>query len=239
MSAGYFSRLAQRARGESGGIRPVVQPLYAGQPIWIDEQEESESRPGSSSRRAPERPAKTQAPASPVRQTEPGLPLLRPVEIREVETHARVIHENFPAAPPQQSIPPAQPTAVPIRAEAAPPAESPGRPERPARAGEREDGPRLDPANVPPRPPAPVVARADAPLLPLQPPDKPAAHSPVSEERREPEHTEPAPPPLRIHIGRIEVRAIQPPPPVPAPRVDPHPAMSLDEYLRRLNEERR
>jgi hypothetical protein len=43
---------------------------------------------------------------------------------------------------------------------------------------------------------------------------------------------------VHVSIGRIEVRAAfqgHAPPPA-APRADPHPSMTLDEYLRRLNE---
>lgn len=44
----------------------------------------------------------------------------------------------------------------------------------------------------------------------------------------------PAAPPIRVSIGRVEVRLVAPPaPPSPSPPSQPKPAMSLDEYLRR------
>lgn len=49
----------------------------------------------------------------------------------------------------------------------------------------------------------------------------------------------PAPPTVRVNIGRVEVRAITPPPARAARRTTParpSPALSLDEYLRRRNE---
>ncbi len=51
--------------------------------------------------------------------------------------------------------------------------------------------------------------------------------------------SEPAPI-IRVSIGRIEVRAVMPPALPPAPRATPPPpSLSLDDYLKRLNEERR
>ena len=61
---------------------------------------------------------------------------------------------------------------------------------------------------------------------------------------REPRMAEPEPPAptIRVAIGRIEVRAITPPPPPPTQRpapAQPGPALSLDDYLKQRNGERR
>jgi hypothetical protein len=53
--------------------------------------------------------------------------------------------------------------------------------------------------------------------------------------------SEPPAPPIRVAIGRIEVRAIAPPPTPPARRetpARPGPTLSLDDYLKQRNEER-
>jgi hypothetical protein len=48
------------------------------------------------------------------------------------------------------------------------------------------------------------------------------------------------PPTIRITIGRVEVRAVQPAPIAPAhPTLRPAPALTLDDYLKRRNEARR
>ena len=51
----------------------------------------------------------------------------------------------------------------------------------------------------------------------------------------------PAAPTIEITIGRVEVRAVQPPAPAPRPKTtSPHaPALSLEEYLRNQNGGRR
>lgn len=240
MSAGYFARLARRARGEAGGIRPVVAPLYAGQAGLFKNEGENGGKAETSRLSPVPSPVKDQPDGTRTHLNQPGAVILHPVETRTVETHTRVVHEETRAEPARQSEPPeAKPTAAPARAEAALPAGTPARPPSPAKTVEGDEVRRSQPASIAPTPPAPAPAHADVPLLPLQPPEQPAAHAAEREASRAVEQAEPEPPSLRIHIGRIEVRAIQPPPPAPAPRVDPHPAMSLDEYLRRLNEERR
>jgi hypothetical protein len=53
----------------------------------------------------------------------------------------------------------------------------------------------------------------------------------VLKPREESNHAEP--PVVRIHIGRIDVRAITPPPPQPASKPAPaQPRLTLDDYLR-------
>ena len=54
--------------------------------------------------------------------------------------------------------------------------------------------------------------------------------------------SEPPAPTIRVAIGRIEVRAIAPPPTPPARRetpARPGPTLALDDYLKQRNEERR
>ncbi|HMN62386.1 MAG TPA: hypothetical protein PJ988_18615 [Anaerolinea sp.] len=240
MSAGYFSRLAQRAHGERGGIRPVVAPLYAGQAGLFETEAEVGGRVETSRLPVVSSPMTDQPNRERGLPVQPGAATLHPVETRTVETHTRVIREEVRAETVRQSAPPEErPPAVPARAGPVQPIDPPARPPKDAKAPEGEDDLQRQPARVAPVPPAPEPARADSLLLPLQPPEKTTARPAEREASHAPEGAEPEPPSLRIHIGRIEVRAVQPPPPAPAPRVDPHPAMSLDEYLRRLNEERR
>ena len=59
---------------------------------------------------------------------------------------------------------------------------------------------------------------------------------PIAGVRREP--VPPARPTVQVTIGRIEVRAVQPPPAPPVPRAPVGPRISLDEYLRERNEGR-
>jgi hypothetical protein len=95
-----------------------------------------------------------------------------------------------------------------------------------------------------PTPPTLEVRTVEKLLLPLQPPERPALGGPTpgsTPESANPNSREKSgPPPVRISIGRVEVRAVQAAPGAPANgpalRPEPHPGMSLDEYLRRLNE---
>jgi hypothetical protein len=82
---------------------------------------------------------------------------------------------------------------------------------------------KLSPVPLPPPSPALIRSRPDNSVLPL-----PGESSPIGA------------PTLRIHIGRIEVRAVQAlPAPASHPRAVPKPKLSLDDYLKRRNEGKR
>lgn len=73
----------------------------------------------------------------------------------------------------------------------------------------------------------PATALVQTRVTPAPPPVQPVAPSGPA-------------PIIRVSIGRIEVRAVMPPVLPPAPRATPPPpSLSLDDYLKQLNEERR
>jgi hypothetical protein len=62
---------------------------------------------------------------------------------------------------------------------------------------------------------------------------------PLASRTPEPPAVQPAPQ-IHVSIGRIEVRAVTPPPTAaPQPKPAPTPRMSLDDYLRSQNGDRR
>jgi hypothetical protein len=84
-------------------------------------------------------------------------------------------------------------------------------------------------AAEPPRDREPLLPLALAPVAPIQPaaaPPRTDATLPAGAAAA------PAPPTVRVTIGRIEVRAVTLPAPV-TPRPAVPPALSLEEYLRR------
>jgi hypothetical protein len=140
-----------------------------------------------------------------------------------------------PAVPRPAAPRPAAPTAV--RAEAGtgvplPPSGHPVSPPRTpadAEAGRRDGKDRFGrPADAP----SGRRGELDAPLLPLH---SRRSGEPDTHSRQEPVGRAPAPAgpaPVRVTIGRVEVRATLPArPPAPAPAWQP-PILSLDEYLR-------
>jgi hypothetical protein len=249
MSAGYVERLLARARGENQGIRPVVPALFTppgNRPHDFTLEEVSEprvSQPAASAQvqaqpaagqavpgdghlpgpaeRGPGRPAQDataiqMVPAPAVTQSAAALPTPNPTA------------ERAGGTPPPDTSKPLLPAQVAPHSSRVEPNGQPG------------IQPEAAPAQARPEPPPPPVA--DRLLLPLiQLPQGAPAQSTALARADEKEKPEPAPPSLHISIGRIEVRAVPPPSsaPAPAPRVDPHPALGLDEYLRRLNEEKR
>jgi hypothetical protein len=152
--------------------------------------------------------------------------------------------DEVAAAPPAA---PAPVTAAPV----APPAAG-AMPPRPAAAGEL---PPADPRPPRPRraepPPAPEQAPTPAPEPPLAPADAPRVHlvvpaavSPVRLAAAVPAAVPATVPPpafpeperapvVRVHIGRLEVRAsVQAAPPERSRTAEPPPARSLSDYLR-------
>ncbi len=244
MSSGYIERLLARARGQAGGVRPAAPPLFAPESTLAQELAplEPNEPPGGHASSHP----REQAAAGPT--TEPGS--RQPAQTTPAARQARMEPDPRPAAAPPQNTAPA--TAPP--AAAAPPAEHTALPAltrgvdlqplaAPAHAPDRElPGPAhrdVEPTAQKPKQPTQVLV--EKLLLPLQ--AAPAAASPrpgaANPRSAAGQSQPPAPAPVRISIGRIEVRAVTPAAPAPAPKVDPHPAMGLDEYLRRLNEETR
>ncbi|MBI4928446.1 MAG: hypothetical protein HY835_11820, partial [Anaerolineae bacterium] len=67
MSAGLFARLARRARGETGGLQPLIPPIFAGGPTSTGLVEEEMQTPV----RAQPMPAPTAQP--PPAQPGPGI----------------------------------------------------------------------------------------------------------------------------------------------------------------------
>jgi hypothetical protein len=56
----------------------------------------------------------------------------------------------------------------------------------------------------------------------------------------EPAIADPGPPTIRVTIGRVDVRAVMPAPPVPVAKpVHPRPGLSLDDYLKQRRGEAR
>ncbi len=114
----------------------------------------------------------------------------------------------------------------PVRGATPPPAPSPGA---------RASGDKLEPGATPDRsgspavvPVAPRVVRPRLDDYPERGPREPRAAAP-----------EPSVPEIRVAIGRIEVRAVTPPPPMPPVQLTTPertgPALSLDDYLKQRN----
>jgi hypothetical protein len=124
----------------------------------------------------------------------------------DAEGATRVLRAEASLVASQASLVPSE-TSLPPFGTAAP---SDGRPSRSAEPG--------------------VSARQDARALPLQVMSRPVA----SDLTRGAEPDPPAPT-IRITIGRVEVRAVTPPPAPSRRPARPAPRMSLDEYLRSQN----
>jgi len=154
-------------------------------------------------------------------------------EVEHVRPRAALRVSLEVAAPPAHTAP-VEPGAVPARASEeqrssrALAATPPAQPARSEAVVERPAGQRLEPRSQP----APEAG----------PPRRAAPHAlPVAARTRTPNIETPAAEPSRINvtIGRIEVRAVSPPAPPPAPRQPAGPKISLEEYLRSFQGERR
>jgi hypothetical protein len=255
-SAGLLTQLARRAVAA-----PEVQPRLASRfelaPAAIVEPRQT--APQAPADPAPERPPVVTWPASPALPTAPALAhTSRPAQTPEpelpppsrptaqaaaapVQPQVTVTAQHLlPIAPPTakeagvrgadltQPLP-AGPVARPVQSE--PPREAAGHPEAMA-PRVRSEG--LQALTITP-PPAPGGGAATAPA---QRPDAvrhpPAtAHVPQAPQR---ERLPPAPPPIEITIGRIDVRAVQEAPPAAPRAATPAPAaprtLGLADYLR-------
>jgi len=197
---------------------------------------------------------------SPVGQSHPsdsGSPGRRPSsekEVRRDSSRPRTLHRAEPdatqrgaASTPQRVLPENPPVSAPTVEDESGPAVSHPIGSAVERGRGTRDAPRLSldaqasldvsestPERfAPPDGPLPVAPRTVRP--------QPEGH--LEREPREPGVAAPELPAPTIHvaIGRIEVRAVTPPPTLPARRatpVRPSPALSLDDYLERRNEGR-
>jgi hypothetical protein len=284
----YLTSLVQRARGETGAVRPIVQPVFApgradlpSMPAGIPPEPAAPDALVPPPRaRAAVRPSDAgQIPADvqrPPAQTGPdpaanrvsppppspltGGPqpaaarqdaLQHPINATplfsvakaEVLTGRQAASPASPAAPAQTAgvtpLPLAEArTAFPAAAQPAQQAtDEPSRSNRPA----DQDAPRSAPTREMPRPAA-HVARRQVGRVPASDQIIPV---PRAEDRHEPRPAPgwsaagsqmgppPAPPAIRVSIGRIEVRAVMPVPPPPPPVAVPAaPLVTLDAYLR-------
>lgn len=252
MNTGFLSRLARRARGAESSLRPLIAPLFA-PPMpgaqAVSEVEEVVSPPlargadpqrdlplvRSAEAREDARPPETR-PALSVAPLQPIPPIPTPRPPAQARTPSPPPGPVARAAQPPDIPPPAVTIRHPLSAIDEPSTEA--TPRRPATLVELP----LRAEDIKPEL-ARMELHPEALLLPAQPPQptfNTALEASGSGSAASGEREEPAPPAIRISIGRVEVRAVQPPaPPGASARPEPHPGLSLDEYLRRLNEENR
>jgi len=170
----------------------------------------------------------------------PPEPLALPPE-RTIQTRFEqevVVREQSPAT--ESGMPPQPGDQDPQREPASSPGEEPSG--SPSRRAQRAEEPVLD------ENPVERTIRPRVALVPLQPsePKKLAVPAPIPQALRQsesaPQVESPQDATVRIHIGRIEVRAVSAPQPVQAARVAPPPhgpKLTLDDYLRQRNEGKR
>lgn len=203
-----LSRLAARAVGRGPSAQPYVPVRF--EPGGIEVVDEERVGP-----RGPAGPAQARV-LAPVRP--PGLgamPTTTPEPARHSPVRARPVDRTEPAASLPALAPPPRPAST------ASPAPGGADDRRPAPTAVVDSGPRPHPSL------APVPARP-VPTSPFTPPssthrDPPAATGAATEA-----------PTVRVHIGRLEVRAnLTRVPPTPARAVAPPAAeLSLSDYLR-------
>jgi translation initiation factor IF-2 len=235
----YLARLAERALGVPSGAKPAIAPAFGpgpalpADPLAGSAGGDLEDRAMVPARGAPVHPAPGRPAGPPARP-----PLARP---------------GGPAAqpPPRPSTlaGPAGDRTVPGRwADARPAAADPtpgpaAAGPRPAPAREARPAPPPRPREQPPdRPAPPAVGRppaagrppAPAAVRPRVAPARPAARPARSGVPAGGRPRAAAGPTIRVHIGRVEVRAVVPAAPAPPPRParPPGPRLSLEDYLR-------
>jgi hypothetical protein len=209
----YFQRMAQRAVQKSSSLSPRIPSLYEGSSS--PEVETVETPPPSP------RSEKDELQAAP---TEPWPRRAVAEERLPVAPRLTARGERAPEPRPPESLEPPL-SRAPDRFAPPPPEPPPG----PSRIRETAEPP------VEPRPPQPRAVEA-RPRDRAQPrPNEPEAPQPRALEPRG-EVAAAQPDTIRVHIGRVDVRAIFPAPsPAPAPRqATPRaPALSLDGFLSR------
>jgi hypothetical protein len=234
----YLTRLAARALGRAEVVQPRLPSLFeaAASPA-LDEHVIREAPPRDS---GTIRPAPPWSPGRPVAEpASPGDLSASPGGRPDMPSRVRPAPPADDAEPSSDAAPPPGTAAMFARDRDA------------ARARDAYDGAGLEdgraerrdarpsPADVPPdlaQPVAPPRHRADAtrseardaaPARGLRPA--------VAVERPARENA----PSVRVTIGRVEVRAVAPPPPRPAPARPRAPRLSLEEYVRLRDEGRR
>jgi hypothetical protein len=220
--SGYLQRLAARSVGSPGLASALPrlparfeQPALAGLGLEVADER-------LTSHGAPAAPASHAAgnPRSVGRRLDPGSALRRPGERRPTDT---------PASAPRRAVVAASPaTTAPVAGEPAAGAAATGALDPAAAVGSSPP----TAAIAEPAPSAEPVARVTA-----QPAGR--ARAPLAAERRDARAAQQAasqPPVVRVHIGRLEVRANVQPAPAAAPAAaDPGPAreqLALSAYLR-------
>jgi hypothetical protein len=296
----YLTSLVQRARGETGVVRPIVQPVFAPERADLPSVPAG-TWPGIAGPEIPAPAPRTRAAARPAEagplpvpaplpaeQSGPGDPLspappLSPEANRLYPTPLPPTSGGLQPSPAQQytvehptsanpplsiALPdslagpqtapsPLQPSRTPAVAPLPTPAVRAGMPaiDPPVQQGTGEPGVRRTGQDAPDfasvtgtqHPTAQVAARRQAgrppageQIIPVpREPDRPAARpatAPAPRRAAADNQAAPPPPPaIRVSIGRIEVRAMLPAPPLPAPIPAPAPSaplVTLDAYLR-------
>ncbi|GEM_PF-2019304 len=158
-------------------------------------------------------------------------PQLRPTASREAGKAEGHRSDDALLLPPHEPGPPRAVPRAPAAPVAGPPPQPPGRPSSAPLAEAAipwEDSP--DTALLMPLNPPVAATGAVASIL-----TTPTAEAGPSR-RGEPVAAASGPPVIEITIGRVEVRAVQPPAPARSrPAAPPAPQVSLEEYLRRQN----
>ena len=249
---GFLAALVARTAGQLPVLerrpRSLFEPAACGATAALVERE---SRPGEMDRTSslPRETMPTMQPGA----RDPIAPA-RTAESETIPNHAGVLAQEpviatRRSAPQRRDEPPATPHAAlapPTPAErltlsgvrqAAPPFE-PWPAVRPRRQAEAAHG-------DPPRQLAPAVVEAATPIGTLQPRPTPRAQSIVSlaraqainaARREAPPAASPAPAPVQISIGRVEIRAVQTSADKPRAVGPAAPRLSLDDYLKHRND---
>lgn len=225
--SGHLRWLAAQALGQSSGVRPARRPpLFVGPPAPQEAPGErvapaedmpaelhhhadvqTTAQPGDD---APIRPAADPAPV------EPRAELRRDVAVPGTLQES-VVTEGPRTRPAEHSFPEAPAHTADDSERVA----SEDRPRGGVVVGERISEPVREPAA---RRTPPATPRATVRLGRRNPAERQADPIPG---------TAPPPPDVHIHIGRVELTAVAPPPPVRRESASTKKPMSLDEYLRR------
>jgi hypothetical protein len=219
----YFARMAQRATGQPSSLLPRIPSFYEGTtPSEVESGSVQLAPPEEPTAPPPSAEIEVKAPTEPRPRTRDAEP--RPVfspksapseEARPVES--RATRASAPEEPPSK-------TAVEVRSQAARASEPRPVESRSVEGRPTEDRP-TEPRGIEPRPPESFRPRAQ------QQPEAPAPRALAPESQVV---VTAAAPTIRVHIGRVDVRAVFPAPP-PVPRAAPASpsAMSLERFLQR------
>jgi hypothetical protein len=224
---GYLQRIVANATNPSGAVHPVLRPIYSNA-MTDDTGDRSEFMADAAASRVSD----AVPPSGPLKRSESDGPPRVATSRGAPPIEAPTIHKPAPPAV-DRTTPPPQPAA-----DVAPP---------PMHGGEAAA--RMHGAAEPPA--AASFERSFAPLVPASGQsesaprharDDPAHWSRFVATHRErtaimdaARHRADEPDNIEIHIGRIEVTAVQPAPVRPTPTRPPRHAPSLEDYLKRRN----